>query len=106
MILKQEALTLAETKEILDKTDTDSSRIKKTQEYLKKFTKKKLEKVKSVVKKLAEAEISKLKQQHIVKIADVMPENASELRSIFSGDEVNLDSNETEKILQIIRENK
>jgi len=106
MILKQEALTLAETKEILDKVESDNQRLKKTQEYLKKFTKKKPEKAKITTKKLDEAGISKLGHRHIVKIVDVMPETPSELRSIFSGDDLSLDSNETEKILQIIKENK
>ncbi|HIH18105.1 MAG TPA: hypothetical protein HA250_01720 [Nanoarchaeota archaeon] len=106
MILKQEALTLAETKEILDKVESENPRIKKTQEYLKKFAKKKSEKAKTLVKKLSESEISKLKQQHIVKIVDVMPETPAELRSIFSGEELSLDTNETEKILQTIRDSK
>lgn len=106
MILKQEALTLAETKEILDKVELDSPRIKKTQEYLKRFTKKKPEKARALAKKLSETEISKLKRQHIVKIVDVMPETPAELRSIFSGEELSLDANETEKILQTLKDSK
>lgn len=106
MIKKQEPLSLAETRKILEKLDVDSPRIKKTLEYLKKFSKRKPEKVSEVVKKLNEAGITRLKQQHIVKIADIMPETAPELRSIFFGEEVSLDTNETEKILQIIKESK
>ncbi len=106
MITNQEPLSLAETKKLLEKlgSDVDSPRIKKTLEYLKKFSKRKAEKVNGVVKKLSDAGISKLKQQHIVKIVDIMPETPSDLRSIFFGEDVNLDSNETEKILQIIKE--
>lgn len=106
MIQKQEPLTLAETKKLLEKADAENLRAKKTMDYIKKFSKKKPEKVREIVKKLNEAEISKLKNHHIVKIADILPESAAELRSIFFGGEVNLDSNETEKILQIIKDNK
>ena len=100
MIIKKQPLTLAETKKLLEKADPENQKVKKTLDYLKKFTKKKSSS--DLVKKLNEAKIDKLKPEHIVKIADIVPETASELRSILAS-EVNLDSNETEKILEITR---
>ncbi len=99
MIIKQEPLTLIETKKLLEKADKDNPKVKKTLEYLKKFAKK-LES--DLTKKLNSLKITKLKQKHIIKIADIMPETAAELRSILSG-EVNLDANEIEKILEVIK---
>ncbi|MBU2496663.1 MAG: hypothetical protein KJ767_01210 [Nanoarchaeota archaeon] len=100
MIKNRKPLTLTETKKLLEKADSDSPKVKKTLDYLKKFVKKKSNP--ELVKKLNEAKIDKLKPEHIVKIADVIPETASELRSILSS-EVSLDANETEKILEITK---
>lgn len=105
MIKKQEPLTIAETRKMLEKLDLDSPRVKKSLDYLKKFSKKKTGKSAEIAEKLSKAEITKLDKQHIVKIADIMPETATELRSIFVG-EAGLDSNEIEKILQIVKEAK
>lgn len=99
MIKKREPLTLAETRKLLEKATEDSLRVKKTLEYLKKFAKKKDT---DIAKKLSEAKIEKLKQEHIVKIADIIPETAADLRSILGG-EVSLDANEIEKILEITK---
>lgn len=105
MIKKQQPLTLTETKKILDKiNDSESPRIKKTKEYLKKVLKKKTAKTDELLKKLNEAGITKLKQEYIVKIADIMPETSTDLRNIFAGEELTLEPNEIEKILQVVKE--
>ncbi len=103
MIKKTQPLTIAETRELLEKAeDRENFRAKKSLEYLKRFSKLKAEKAQELKKKLIG--IEKLKEYHIVKIIDILPETPEELRSIFFGEDISLDTNETEKILQIIKE--
>ena len=44
----------------------------------------------------------RVKQEHIVKIIDLMPENAEELNKIFV--DSSLDEDETKKILETVKE--
>ena len=46
----------------------------------------------------------KLKQEHIVKIVDLLPEDALDLNKIFT--DVSLDEDETTKILEIVKKYK
>jgi len=46
----------------------------------------------------------KMKDEHIVKIIDILPDNEEELNKIFAG--INLDENETKKILDTVKEYK
>jgi len=46
----------------------------------------------------------KLKADHIVKVIDFLPEDASDVNKIFS--DVSLDENETNKILDIVKKYK
>ena len=59
-------------------------------------------------KKLKEAleglNLIKLRNSDIIKIIDVVPENATELNKIFT--ETSLDADETNKILETVKNNK
>ena len=57
---------------------------------------------KKLKKKLEELDLLKVKLEHIIKIIDLIPENAEDLNKIFIG--VNLDEDETKKILETVKE--
>lgn len=89
---------MAETLEYV-KGETDSeTEVKK---FIKKFMKIKPEKAKGIRKKLNELGLIKVKQEHIVKIIDLMPENHVDLNKIFT--DVSLDENEAKQILEAIQ---
>ncbi len=103
MILDRKALNMVEVKEILnDIAESD----KKTQMeiYLKKFLKTKPEQAKKIKEELEKMEILKIKDEHIVKIVDLLPEDASDLNKIFL--DVSLTEDETNKILDVVKNNK
>lgn len=81
--------------------ETDKS--KEIESMIKKFSKINAEKAEKLKEALQNLGIIKLKQADIIKIIDILPENAIELNKIFT--EVSLDADETNKILEAIKNN-
>jgi DNA-directed RNA polymerase subunit F len=103
MILNREPLNIYELKEKLENTE-DSEKKTKIEDYLKKFSKTKPVNAQKIEKELIALDILKLKKEHIVKIIDLMPEDASDLNKIFT--DISLNEDETNKILEVIKDNK
>jgi len=103
MILDRQPLNLNETQEILEDI-SDSDKKEETKIYLKKFLKTKPEKAKKIQEELEKADLLKLKREHIVKIIDLLPESASDLNKIFT--DISLNEDETNKILEIVKNSK
>ena len=103
MILDRQPLTLNETEKILEEIN-DSDKKEEMKEYLKNFLKTKLERFKKIQEDLEKADLLKLKREHIVKIIDLLPETASELNKIFT--DISLNEDETNKILEIVKNSK
>lgn len=108
MIKNKTAVSLTEAKEILSEYPQveENKKAEEVLEYIKKFAKSKPDKVKAVIKAIEELDLAKLKREHIVKIADLMPEDAEDLRKIFSGGDVTLNQDEITSILDKIKQNK
>ena len=99
MIKNADPLSMTEIiKYIGDKKDSEAE-LKK---FVKKFVILKPEKAIEMKEKLEELDLIKIKSEHIVKIIDLMPENQENLNKIFI--DVNLDEDETKKILETIQE--
>ena len=90
-------LCMAEAKKIVE---ASKEKDKEIVGFLKKFIKidKKIDEMKE---ELEDTGIIKLKEADIVKIIDVLPEDASDLNKIFS--EISLDEDETNKILEVVK---
>lgn len=73
-----------------------------TLSFIKKFTNLKLEKAKELRKKLESLDLIKLNREHISKLIEVLPEDREGLNKVVS--DVNLDENETNNVLQTIKE--
>lgn len=117
MIKDSKPLSLVEIKEILqekeDKSEDEKQeedkglkKIKSTLVYIKKFSKIKIEKAKDLKKELQDLNMLQLKEKHITKIIDLLPEDAEDLRKIFVSDDASLDQDEITKILSIIKKYK
>ena len=72
--------------------------------FLKKFVKAKPAQAKKIKEELEKADMLKLKREHIVKIVDMLPEDASDINKIFV--DISLNEDETNKILEIVKKSK
>jgi DNA-directed RNA polymerase subunit F len=103
MIKDRQPLDMNQTSEILGSVK-ETDKIKDTKAFIKKFNKTAPDKAKKIKEALEGLDLLKLKTADIVKIVDLLPENAAELNKIFV--EVTLDADETNKILDAIKQNK
>ena len=101
MITKIKPLSMTESLEYVGEERDSEAEFKK---FIKKFTKIKPEEAKEMQKKLEELNLLKMKSEHMVKIIDIMPEDAESLNKIFN--DVSLDEDETKKILEIVNKYK
>ncbi|MCR4285181.1 MAG: hypothetical protein NUV97_04015 [archaeon] len=97
MVIKEEKpITLAEVVNLAGGSEKALA-IKK---FIKNFDVLPINKVEELRKELKALDLIKLKEDHIVKIIDFMPGDASELNKIAS--DVSLDQEETSKILGVV----
>ena len=99
MIKNNEPLSMVEVAEYVKKIE--DSEIDLTG-FIKKFVKLNLKEANELRKKIEELGFMKVRKEHIVKIIDLVPENAEELNKIFA--DVSLNEDETRKILETIKE--
>ena len=97
MIIERKPLSMIEAKEYIDKdSETD------IKGFVKKFIILKPKKAKELKEKIQGLDLLKVKEEHITKIIDLMPETGEGLNKIFS--DVSLDEDETKKLLETIKE--
>jgi len=99
MIKNMVALSMAEVLEYIKKDSDSETEIKK---FIKKFVNLKPEKAKEMRKKFEALDLMKMKPEHIAKIIDLIPEDSENLNKIFN--DVNLNEDETKKILETNKE--
>tara|TARA_Y100000310_G_C20665993_1_gene807518 strand:- start:401 stop:706 length:306 start_codon:yes stop_codon:yes gene_type:complete len=98
MKIEMKPLSMIEAKKIVEASEEDN---KETLSFMKKFIKITEKKAEELKKELEGLEMMKIKEEHIVKIIDLIPEDASDLNKIFT--DVSLDENETNKLLETIK---
>jgi len=103
MIKERTPLTMNEAKVILEGLK-ENDRNKDMKAFIKKFSKLDEKSSKKLEAELESLNLMKLRRTDIVKIVDLCPENAVELNKIFT--ETSLDADETNKILDAIKNNK
>ncbi len=95
MIRKSKPLSMAESKEFIDSKAEIIS-------FINKFTKLKHEKAKELREKIENLNMVKIKETHICKIIDLLPKDKEDINKIFV--DVSLDQDETQKILDTIKD--
>jgi len=104
-ILSEKIITDAETKEILEKKEKESE-LKTVQknslDVLKKFVKKNPEDIKKLVEQLAA--IGKLRDKQIVAIANFLPEDKDDLRTILHKEYSSLTPEDADTIIKIVKD--
>lgn len=103
-ILKEELITDAEAKEILEKREKEGElkyEQKNALDILRKFVKVETEKIKVLVEELKK--ISKLRERQIVTIANFLPKDKDDLRVIFQKEYSNFTEDEINLILEAVK---
>ena len=103
MILDRTPLNLNEVEEIVEDSP-DSEKKEEMKQFLKKFLKTKPEQAKKIKQGLEKLDLLKMKREHLVKIIDLLPADASDLNKIFI--DVSLTEDEINKILEVIKNSK
>ena len=103
MIKERRPVAMFEVEETLANIK-ETDKTKNIREFIKKFSNLDAEKSKKLKEELEALNIIKLKRSDILKIVDFVPENATELNKITT--EASLDTDETNKILNAIKNNK
>ncbi len=103
MIKNTQPLNMSEVKKILGSLES-TEKTRQLESFIKKFSKIQLEKAEQLKKELTNLNLLKLKEEHIAKIIDLLPEEASDLSKIFT--DVGLDEDETNKILEVVKKYK
>jgi DNA-directed RNA polymerase subunit F len=79
----------------------DSEKAEEIKKFIKKFNKMDVKKAIEMKEELKALDLIKLKDEHIVKIVDFVPKDASELNKVII--EVSLDAEEVNKILDVTK---
>lgn len=107
-IVSQTPVTLPELKSEVEKIkqrDTEPSiRVTRMEDYLSAFVKISPEQGKELQATLTKLSINRLKEEHIVKLVELLPKTANELKVIMQGYAVSLTSDASSKIVDTINE--
>ena len=96
-IIESTPLTLSEVSDLAGDTDRE----KDVKSFIKKFTKMPVDKARAMREDLTKLGLLKLKEEHVVKIVDFMPKDASDLNKVVV--DVSLDQGEVNKILDVVK---
>ncbi|MEM4245539.1 MAG: hypothetical protein QW404_00275 [Candidatus Nanoarchaeia archaeon] len=108
-IISETPLSMVDTKEKLraiKKRDEElGTKAAKTLEYLNTFVHMDKKKADELAQKIAELNIPRLRDRHIVKIIDLFPQDLDSLKIIFTGDNITIKPEDLKRILDVIKEN-
>lgn len=107
--VEQKAITLVETKDLLEKIDKRDEelnyRSNKAKEYLSHFAVSLTEKkVFELKEKLAGLGLTRLKEEHIVNLVDFLPPTINDLKSVLQAYPLSLPKKDQEKIVAAVKE--
>ena len=98
-------VSLSEVKNILKNVSKERKELLYEQriafEHAQKFAKLPVNKTEALIKELKNLEF--LEEVHAYKIADILPTNEDEIKSIFAKERISLGENEIKKILELVR---
>ncbi len=106
-ILEEKPITMAELKEELNKIKKKNKELNfragKTQEYLSQFSKYDYNKIKGLIDKIEKLKIPRLKEEHIVKIVDILPTTLDDLKALLQGYTVTIKAENMKKVVEVVK---
>lgn len=107
-IIEEESINIYELKQELSKIkkrdEELSIRTNKTDEYIKSFAVLTIKDSQDLKKKLEELHVPRLKDTHINKIIDVLPESVDELKVLLQGYVLSVTKDNLSKIVKTVKE--
>ncbi|MFC1723023.1 hypothetical protein ACFL0V_02710 [Nanoarchaeota archaeon] len=107
-IIEEKPVPMAELKKELKKIKKRDEelnfRAEKTEEYLQQFNILNDKETKALYKKIEKLEIPRLKPEHIVKLVDILPTSADEVKTILQGYTITVSKDNLKKIADVIPE--
>jgi len=97
MIKESKPITMAEVASLAGDTDKE----KEMKSFVKKFVKMDVKKAKEMVAELESLDLIKLKEEHLVKIADFCPKDNVDLIKVLG--DISLDQEESTKVLDVTK---
>lgn len=97
MIISKKPLTLAEVKEYRKERDEK----RPVDDYLASFTKLKKAEAVKMAEELRTLNNPKIRDEQIVKVIDILPEDLEDVNKIFT--EINLNAEEADAVLKIVK---
>ncbi len=101
MIINREPLSMIEAFKYVKQDETSETDMIG---FIKKFRKIKKGEAEELRKNLKALDLMKVKEEHIAKIIDLMPENNEDLNKIFV--DISLDEDEIQKIISTVKQGK
>lgn len=106
--ISETPITMAELKEELKKLkkrDIElNMRANKTEEYLNKFSALDSKKATELTKKIVSLNIPRLKENHIVKIIDLLPKTVDDLKLILQGYTLTVSKDNLSKVIGAVKD--
>jgi|SRR3989344_5544679 len=105
-VVEQVPLTMADLKDRLEVVKKEKSelnfRAEKVYAYLQEFVTLSKKDAAEIQKKLSGLGIQRLRDRHITKIIDVMPEDIESLKLLFAGESLSLKQEELKQVLDAV----
>ena len=109
-ILSEEPITMVQIREELKKIKKRDKELNfnanKTFDYLNELTSFKEEDFDKIIKEINKLEIPRLKEQHIYKIIDLVPESVEELKVILQGYTITISKENMQSIVDVVKKYK
>ena len=106
--VEEKSLSLVEVKSILSKIEKRDETLNflsnKTKEYLENFVKLSEKKKDDLQQKLLALNLTRLKEEHIVKIVDFLPKTVEELKVVLQAYPLSMPKKDQEAIVQAVAE--
>lgn len=107
-LLEDGPVTLAEARAALEKIKSVDSELSfragKCEDYLNDFVSLPAAKARELCGKLEGLGVSRLKQEHIVQIVDLLPQTPDEVKILFQGSTVSISKKDQEAIAKAVQE--
>ena len=100
-LIKEHPLTMPEVKKLIEKKE--SPKIKKTLDYINKFTKLSQKQVKDIKEKINKLGLTRLKEKTTAKIIDIQPKDPDSLKLILSQENLTMKQEDIKKILECLK---
>jgi len=106
-LLSETPISLSEVKSIIDSNKKEKKELNfrenKVIEYTNLFCKIKPKESTQIKEEISSLNIARLKERHIIKIIDTLPEDVETLKSVFAGEELTLKPEDLNKIIEITK---